>query len=121
MKDGAFFPINEGFSNYIFPGTYPLSDDKVLLDDYPQKGINETSNNNYNQIWWKYPVFSLGSYEQITNNLRYYDNPDQGTCIRADFCGALYDDKQNKKSNIVQPLLEEEPLWEFRRKAVYFI
>ena len=62
-------------------------------------------------MWWRYPVFSLGSYEQITNNLKYHYNPDNGTCVRADFCGAVYNDKKNAKSNIITPLppAEEGP------------
>ena len=49
-------------------------------------------------------LFKLGSYKQITNNLKYYDNPDNGTCIRADFCGALYKNKKDTNTNITLPL-----------------
>lgn len=97
LKDNKFI---EGFNN---PGTYPVSVDRVILDDYPQIGKNETSNNNYSQIWQDYPVFSLGSYDQITNNQKHIKNPDNGTCIRADFCGALYNDKK-VETNVVEPL-----------------
>jgi hypothetical protein len=93
----------EGFSSLLSPGLYPKSQDRVILDDYPQIGKNETSNNNYSDIWVDYPVLPLASFKQITNNLRYHENPDEGTCVRADFCGALY---KNKKvpSNVVNPL-----------------
>ena len=97
----------EGFSginDLTTPGIFPKSVDQAILDDYPKIGKNTTSNNNYNQIWWKYPVFSLGSYEQITNNLKYHYNPDDGQCIRADFCGAMYNDKKNTKTNIISTL-----------------
>ena len=97
----------EGFSGLYdlsTPGTFPKSVNQVILNDYPLINKNETSNNNYNQIWWHYPVFKLGSYKQITNNLKYYDNPDNGTCIRADFCGALYKNKKDSKTNITLPL-----------------
>ena len=97
----------EGFSginDLTTPGIFPKSVDQSILDDYPQIGKNTTSNNNYNQIWWKYPVFSLGSYEQITNNLKYHYNPDDGQCVRADFCGAMYNDKKNTKTNIISTL-----------------
>jgi hypothetical protein len=97
----------EGFSgmyDLTTPGIFPKSVDQAILDDYPKIGKNTTSNNNYNQIWWKYPVFSLGSYEQITNNLKYHYNPDDGQCIRADFCGAVYNDKKNTKTNIISTL-----------------
>ena len=101
----------EGFQKYTDdtrnPALYPLSVDKAILNDYPQIGKNETSNKNYSDIWWKYPIFTLGSYEQITNNLRYRNNPDDGQCIRADFCDALYHNKKNK-SNIVNPLPQAE-------------
>lgn len=101
--DNNFYSKIEGFSGLI-PGLFPKSVSQAILDDYPLINKNETSNNNYNQIWWHYPVFSLGSYEQITNNLKYHDNPDEGTCVRADFCGALYHNKKDTKSNIIIPL-----------------
>jgi hypothetical protein len=97
----------EGFKTSTFAkteGEYPISVDKAILNDYPLIGKNETSNESYNDIWRDYPVFPLGSFEQITNNIRYHKNPDNGTCIRADFCGALYHDNKNTKSNIINPL-----------------
>lgn len=101
----------EGFSglyDLTVPGSYPKSVDRVILDDFPQIGQNKVSNNNYNQIWWHYPVFKLGSYEQVTNNIRYHYNPDNGTCVRADFCGAVYKNKKDTKSNIITPLPQSE-------------
>ena len=97
----------EGFSGLYdlsTPGTFPKSVNQAILNDYPLINKNETSHNNYNQIWWHYPVFKLGSYKQVTNNLKYYDNPDNGTCVRADFCGALYKNKKDTKTNITLPL-----------------
>ena len=101
----------EGFSGLYelsTPGTFPKSVDQAILDDYPLIGKNETSNKNYSDIWWKYPIFGVGSFKQITNNLKHHRNPDQGTCIRADFCGALYNDNKNVKTNIITPLPEAE-------------
>ena len=100
--------FSEGFTGLLSPGDFPKSDNQVILDEFPQIGKNTTSDNNYDEIWWKYPVFSLGSFEQITNNLKHHRNPDQGTCIRADFCGALYNDNKNVKTNIITPLPEAE-------------
>jgi len=97
----------EGFSglyDLLTPGIFPKSVDQAILDDYPQIGKNETSNNNYSDIWKEYPVLPIASFEQITNNLRYHKNPDEGTCVRADFCGAVYYDNENTKSNIICPL-----------------
>ena len=101
-----FIKQMEGFSSILSlsPGNFPKSLDKVILDDFPQIGKNVTSDNNYSDIWVNYPVFPVGSYKQITNNLRYPDNPDEGTCVRADFCGAVYYNKKNTKSNIISPL-----------------
>lgn len=99
----------EGFTNIsLLPGIFPKSVDQAILDDYPKIGRNELSNNNYSDIWWNYPVFKLGSYDQTTNNIRYPSNPDNGTCIRADFCGAVYKNMGNQKSNVINPLPQAE-------------
>ena len=110
----AKLPFVEGFSglyDIVTPGTYPKSVNQAILDDYPLIGKNETSDKNYSDIWWEYPIFGVGSFKQITNNLRYHDNPDEGTCVRADFCNAVYYNKQDEKSNIITPLppAEEGP------------
>jgi len=100
--------FNEGFSGLLNPGYFPKSVNQVILDEFPQIGKNKTSDYNYDEIWWHYPVFSLGSFKQITNNLKHHRNPDQGNCIRADFCGAAYKDNKNAKTNIITPLPEAE-------------
>lgn len=97
-----------GMNLLASPGSFPNSVTYPILNDYKFIGKNQTSNNNYNQIWWHYPIFTLGSYEQITNNLKYRYNPDDGTCARADFCGALYHSNKNTKSNIIHPLPQAE-------------
>lgn len=97
----------EGYENLklveLLPGDYPKTDDLPILDSYPYTGRKEVSNYNSSQIWKNYPIFSSGDYRQITNNLRYWRNPDNGECSRADMCGALYKNKKNK-SNYVYPL-----------------
>jgi len=83
------------------PGNYPASEDGPLLSKhYLRKTV---SDNNTSDIWWHFPIFKVGSFAQVTNNLKYRRNPDDGTCIRADFCGALYNDDQ-LKTNISEPL-----------------
>ena len=103
-----FFVSNKngftGMYDISTPGIFPNSVDKAILNNYPLINKNKTSNNNYSDIWWKYPIFKLGSYKQITNNLKYNYNPDDGTCIRADFCGAIYHNNINIKSNIITEL-----------------
>ena len=96
----------EGYSNYNLanPGMYPKSEELPLLAaSYPFTGRKQVSSNSYNNIWWNYPIFKVGSFAQVTNNLRYRRNPDDGVCIRADMCGALYKDNQ-LQSNIATPL-----------------
>ena len=85
-------------------GKYPFSQTSVLVEDiYPLTGRNGISNNSASTIWWHYPIFELGSYDQITNNLRYSDNPDEGTCMPASMCGSLYKEK-HLGTNYIKPL-----------------
>lgn len=102
----------EGYSNYELNqalGVFPNSQTEVLVQDtYPIIGKNELSNNTANDIWWHYPIFELGSYEQITNNIKYPNNPDEGTCMPASMCGALYH-KKSLGTNIIKPLTEISP------------
>jgi hypothetical protein len=92
----------EGFNLANF-GKYPKSEIGPILSSYPFTGRKTVSNNSYSNIWWNYPIFKVGSFAQITNNLRYRKNPDDGVCITADFCGALYKDGK-MKSNYSNPL-----------------
>jgi hypothetical protein len=83
---------------------YPFPETDVLLEDmYPLTGRKGISNNGADDIWWHYPIFELGSYDQITNNIRYSNNPDVGTCMPASICGTLYKEKQ-VKTNYITPL-----------------
>ena len=116
-----FSNMLEGYSNYELNqsiGIVPNSQTEVLVQDtYPPIGKNELSNNTSNDIWLHYPVFNLGSYEQITNNIRYPNNPDEGTCMPASMCGALYKNK-NIGSNIFKPLPPVNP--ECGKRVGYF-
>jgi len=106
----------EGFQdtgNYLEgslePGAYPASQiDPLLKDSYPLTGRKGVSNNQYSNIWWHYPIFKISSFEQITNNIKYPNNPDEGTCVSADFCGALYKESQ-VASNISETLAPVPP------------
>jgi len=112
LKKFDIFKKFEGYTNYTLDqanGSYPSAQTEVLVQDtYPAIGKNEISNNTANDIWWHYPIFELGSYKQITNNIRYPNNPDEGTCMPASMCGALYHEKQ-LKSNYVEPLPPVNP------------
>jgi hypothetical protein len=102
----------EGYSNYSLAGAmgnFPDAQTKVLVQDtYPPIGKNEISNDTAADIWWHYPTFEVGSYDQITNNIRYPNNPDVGRCTPASMCGALYHDK-NTGSNYVEQLPPVNP------------
>jgi hypothetical protein len=100
-------PLYEGYSNFTLDetmGKIPQAETNTLVQDiYPSIGKNQISNNTSSSIWKNYPIFELGSYKQMTNNIRHPDNPDEGTCMPASMCGALYKDK-NTGSNVVDPL-----------------
>lgn len=94
--------VTRGLGGY--EGNYPFSESDVLLEDtYPLTGRKGISNNGASNIWWHYPIFELGSYDQITNNIKYPNNPDEGTCMPASICGSLYKEKQ-LKTNYITPL-----------------
>jgi hypothetical protein len=97
----------EGFRSYLNldnPDVYPGSEDvPILTGDYKYTGSKTVSDRNYSDGWWKYPVFKVGSYAQITNNLRYWRNPDDAQCAPAEMCDALYENKK-VDSNISHPL-----------------
>jgi hypothetical protein len=98
----------EGYSN-LKSGDYPDAQTSVLLQDtYPAIGKNELSNESAENMWQRYPIFELGSYEQTTNNIRYPNNPDDARCTPANFCYAVYKDK-DMGSNIVNPLPQLDP------------
>jgi hypothetical protein len=103
-----FIKSIEGFSgiNNDIIGIYPRAVDKPILDDYPltdEKDIYNITNNSVKDIWREYPVFSLPSFKQITNNLKYYKTPDDGTCTPPMFCNAFYKEKK-VPSNEIKPL-----------------
>ena len=102
----------EGFSNYKLDqamGNVPDSQIQVLVQDtYPPIGKNQLSNETSSDMWWHYPTFTLGSYKQITNNIRYPNNPDIGRCMPGSMCGALYHEKF-LASNYVTPLPPVNP------------
>jgi hypothetical protein len=114
-----FFKITEslknnkdGFANYtlgVATGDYPVSQTNVLVQDtYPITGNKGVSDETAQKMWWRYPIFEVGSYKQMTNNIRYPNNPDDARCTPADVCYALYKDK-DLGSNIVTPLPPVDP------------
>ena len=111
-----FFPkIKQGFQsigdlgNLNMGAAFPQCQNMALLNkEYPVIHTNMVSDKNYSDIWWEYPIFSEGSYAQITNNIKYPNNPDNGTAVRAEFSNAFYKNKKNK-SNYSKPLTPVPP------------
>ena len=101
--------IDEGFTLGSTNGVYPCSQINVLVQDtYPITGINGVSDQGGEKMWSKYPIFEVGSFKQMTNNIRYPNNPDDARCTPANFCYALYKDK-DMGSNVVTPLPPVDP------------
>uniref|UniRef100_A0A6C0H765 Uncharacterized protein n=1 Tax=viral metagenome TaxID=1070528 RepID=A0A6C0H765_9ZZZZ len=95
----------ESFQALLSKKVYPHNDVKhptASFDDGIKR--NYLTDDNQDKIWWHYPELPLTNYKQETNNIRYPKNPDNGTCIRSEFCGAFYKDDPNPKSNIIYPL-----------------
>jgi hypothetical protein len=91
---------NENFENYYLDnaiGEVSNTETILLQNSYLPTGNKEISKNDAYNIWWNYPVFKVGSYAQITNNIQYPNNPDDGTCMPASMCQTLY--KNKKTSN----------------------
>ena len=111
--NGINFKSLEGYSNYNLEnamGDVPCAETQVLVQDaYPPIGKNQISNETSNDMWWHYPTFKLGSYAQVTNNIRYPNNPDIGRCMPGSMCGALYHEKPGMPSNYVNPLPPVNP------------
>jgi hypothetical protein len=97
----------EGYSNNTLEdsmGDFPGASTNALVQDiYPITGRNGITGNQASNIWWHYPTFKLGSYAQITNNLKYSDNPDIGNCMPASMCGSMYKEK-HLRGNYIHPL-----------------
>jgi hypothetical protein len=67
----------------------------LLYNDFPLTKRQNITHDQPSNIWKDYPVFQVGSYQQITNNLKYFRNPDEATCTPSEFCGSLYKDKKH--------------------------
>jgi hypothetical protein len=92
------------FQNVL--GDYPSSEEGGILKDvYPINDDKVIGDNTEHTIWKNYPIVEVGSYAQVTNNMRYQKSPDNGTCTPAEFCGSFYHDSHDTQSNIAKPFL----------------
>jgi len=100
------YNINTNYGLGSGAGKFPSSlDDFYLQENFPLRptpGVLEFDHEQASKMWWHYPIFKEGSYAQITNNLRYPNNPDVGNCTPEMMCGTIYRERKNK-SNYVYP------------------
>jgi len=105
----------EGFSADRVPsGEYPREvDEPLLYPEYPKKTtgygvvLRENDSENNSKL---YPVAAnLSNYDQATNNVRDWVTPDNGSCMPAGMCGALYAPKTPAEYNVPQPLPLNHP------------
>jgi hypothetical protein len=92
--------LSEGYENL-----FTLTPGHAEGDNYLLKGIFPISNNpvstqQYSREWYLYPVFSIPSFKQMTNNLKYFNNPSIAHESPEDFLDTFYGSK-SAKSNIV--------------------
>lgn len=91
----------------------------LLTDSFPTTSDpNKTTNNQYSNIWWRYPALKINSYKQITNNIRYSNNPDNGRIAPAEFAGGFYKDYQQQSN--YSKLLPLAPI-NNRRRVNYYL
>lgn len=70
-------------------GSYPESRLKLPLEDiYPANVPFKNSEYTFETMWKKYPSFPAKSMK--TNQIKYWDNPTNGTCSLPHQCGAFY-------------------------------
>ena len=83
----------EGYENKrqvsLLPGIYPDTVDKPILNSFPLTGktsvLNNTDKSNADTT-----IFEVGSYAQITNNMKYVQNPDNQLVLRSNNPNRLY-------------------------------
>ena len=97
----------EGFeTKKLLPGDYSVSVDKPILDSYPLTGNSDILQGANSGNKWT--DNSVGSFKQITNNQKYPDSPDNGSCTPIGFCDVLYKSVNNSEKNMVKTLKPAE-------------
>lgn len=82
------------------------------LTGFPMK-MGHVSEMSGGDIWYKYPQTKIASFAQITNNIKYPNNVENGTCQTAEFCDTLYRKRDPPKFAAVHIL---EPVREVKNK-----
>ncbi len=101
---GILMVLHDSRESFVDAGLYPKSVTKpILTNSYPLKTPGGLSSWNYSSQWRLYPIWSVGSYTQKTNNIKYWPQPCNGTAAPADVCGGLYKEKKVPPSCIPAP------------------
>jgi hypothetical protein len=90
-------------SNQIGSLIHSNGNDLLLKNEFPTIKNPKISNKNYDDFWWRYPELKFSNYEQLTNNIKYVNNPDQATAIPAEFNFLFYKNIHNKSNKICVP------------------
>jgi hypothetical protein len=90
---GILIVVGGNKEGFLSSGSYPASVDNPMMVNsaYPYRTPGGLSDGNYSDQWKLYPVWAVGSYEQKTNNIKYWPQPCNGTAAPADICGGLYE------------------------------
>lgn len=93
---GVCYIVNRYKETFVNFSSLPT---KELLNGLFKEQKNpHLSNNDGEKSYELYPKTPMSSYAQITNNVRYWGSPCNGTASPADICGGLYE-----KKNVVVP------------------
>ena len=115
IHDFSAITQREGFSADRVPsGEYPRDvDEPLLYPGYPKKttgyGVVLRENNSENNSTLYHVAANLSNYDQATNNVRDWVTPDNGSCMPAGMCGALYAPKAPEEYVVPEPLPMNHP------------
>ena len=88
----------EAFENRVplLPAGYPQeqpqgsNNNNIVTPPFPPGDMDPAHWKSVGDNWFHEPVYALGSYAQVTNNVRYPSSPDNGSCTPPSFCGSFY-------------------------------
>lgn len=87
----GFMGMGAGIGGVAGWSDFPAAQDTRLLDGSHQRASNQhVSNHTSADLSAIQPRTAMSSFEQVTNNKRDWNTPDNGTCTPAEFCGTLY-------------------------------
>lgn len=117
MKSEDDIKKMEGFTNMKLSemeSDYPRAETELPLQDmYPPNIPFKPSDLKYDTMWMDKPIFPAKSMK--TNNIRYWDNPSNGTCTLPHQCDAFY--KKIEPEKFVEPT---PPAWDSGVRVNFF-